>query len=123
MLAKEDAIDAVIIATPDHTHAVIAMAAMKAGKHVYCEKPLTHSVHESRMLAQAAKEYGVVTQMGIHGHSGEGPRLISEWIAAGVIGEVREVDAWCSLTYYPWGHADFSSKWGAERPTDSPPLP
>jgi hypothetical protein len=60
--------------------------------------------------------------MGIQGHSGEGMRLISEWIAAGLIGEVTEVDAWCSLSYYPWGHAFWSSKWG-DRPTDTPPLP
>ena len=112
-----------LIATPDHTHAVIAMAAIKAGKHVYCQKPLCHDLYEARMLAQAAAESKVTTQMGIQGHSSEGFRLICEWIWAGAIGEVREVDAWCSLTYYPWGHAYWSSKWGAARPTDTPPLP
>ena len=123
MLEKQKDIDAVLIATPDHTHAVIAMAAIKAGKHVYCQKPLCHDLYEARMLTQAAAESKVATQMGIQGHSSEGFRLICEWIWAGAIGEVREVDAWCSLTYYPWGHAYWSSKWGAARPTDTPPLP
>jgi predicted dehydrogenase len=122
MIEKQKDIDAVLVATPDHTHAVIAMAAMKAGKHVYCQKPLTHDVYEARMLAQAAKEAKVATQMGIQGHSGEGARLINEWVAAGLIGEVREVDAWCSLSYYPWGHAGWSSKY-SERPADTPPVP
>ena len=72
MLDKEKGIDAVMIATPDHTHAVIAMEAMRRGKHVYCQKPLTHDVYEARMLAKAARETGVTTQMGIQGHSGEG---------------------------------------------------
>jgi predicted dehydrogenase len=122
MLEKQKDIDGVVVATPDHTHAVISMAAIKAGKHVFCQKPLTHDVYEARMLAQAAKEAKVATQMGIQGHSGEGARLICEWIWAGLIGEVREVDAWCSLTYYPWGHAYWSSKW-SERPKDTPPVP
>ena len=122
MMEKQKDIDAVVIATPDHTHAVITMAAMKLGKHVYTQKPLTHNVWEARMLARAATESKVTTQMGIQGHSGEGVRLICEWIWAGLIGEVREVDAWCDLSYYPWGHAYWSSKWGT-RPQDTPPLP
>jgi predicted dehydrogenase len=122
MLDKETGIDAVVIATPDHTHAVIAMAAMRAGKHVYCQKPLTHTVHEARALAKAAEECGVCTQMGIQGHSGPGARQVREWIQAGVIGEVREVLTWCSLTYYPWGHASWSSPVGS-RPEETPPLP
>jgi predicted dehydrogenase len=122
MLDKQKDIDGVVIATPDHTHAVISMAAIRAGKHVYCQKPLTHDVYEARMLAQAAKEAKVATQMGIQGHSGEGARLICEWVWAGLIGEVREVDAWCSLTYYPWGHASWSSQWG-ERPRETPEVP
>ena len=101
MLDKQKDIDGVLIATPDHTHAVISMAAMRAGKHVYCQKPLTHDVYEARMLAKAAKECKVATQMGIQGHSMEGLRLMCEWIAAGAIGEVREVDAWCSLPIIP----------------------
>ena len=122
MLEKEKGIDAVVIATPDHTHAVITMAAMGAGKHVYTQKPLTHDVWESRQLALAARSSKVTTQMGIQGHSGEGIRLVVEWIRAGTIGEVREVDGWCDLSYYPWGHAYWSSKWG-ERPADAPPVP
>ncbi len=122
MLDKQKDIDAVVIATPDHTHAVISMAAMRQGKHVYCQKPLTHDVYESRMLAKAAKEEGVVTQMGIQGHSAEGGRLICEWIADGAVGEVTEVDAWCSLSYYPFGHAWWSSKW-SRRPKDTPAVP
>jgi predicted dehydrogenase len=122
MLDKEKGIDAVMIATPDHTHAVISMEAMRRGKHVYCQKPLTHDIYEARMLAQAARETGVTTQMGIQGHSGEGARLICEWIWDGAIGEVREVDAWCNLSYYPFGHAYWSSKW-SRRPEDTPPVP
>ncbi|MBN1509739.1 MAG: Gfo/Idh/MocA family oxidoreductase [Sedimentisphaerales bacterium] len=122
MLDKDKSIDAVMIATPDHTHAVIAMEAMRRGKHVYCQKPLTHDVYESRMLAKAARETGVTTQMGIQGHSGEGARLICEWLRDGAIGEVREVDAWCNLSYYPFGHAYWSSKW-SRRPDDTPPVP
>ena len=122
MLDRQKDIDGVVVATPDHTHAVIAMAAMRAGKHVFCQKPLTHDVYEARMLAGAARETNVVTQMGIQGHSGEGIRLICEWIGAGLIGDVREVDAWCSLTYYPWGHEYWSSRW-SERPKETPPVP
>ena len=123
MLEKQKDIDAVVIATPDHTHAVIAMAAIRAGKHVYCQKPLCHDIHEARALARAAAAAKVATQMGIQGHSEEGLPLICEWIRDGAIGEVREVDAWCSLTYYPWGHAYWSSRWGGARPSDTPPLP
>jgi len=122
MLDKQKDIEAVLVATPDHTHAVISMAAIKAGKHVYCQKPLTHDVYEARMLAQAAREAKVATQMGIQGHSGEGARLVCEWVGDGAIGEVREVDAWCSLAYYPWGHAGWSTRWGT-RQTDTPPAP
>lgn len=111
-----------MIATPDHTHAVISMAAMQLGKHVYCQKPLTHDIREARMLAKAAKEAGVVTQMGIQGHSQEGLRLMCEWIWDGAIGTVREVDAWCSLSYSPHGHASWSSPLG-DRPKEGMPVP
>jgi len=122
MLENQKDIDAVVIATPDHTHAVISMAAMRAGKHVYCQKPLCHDIYEARMLAKAAEETKVCTQMGIQGSSSEGLALVCEWIWDGAIGEVREVDAYCALTYYPWGHKSWSSKWGT-RPEDKPPLP
>ncbi len=82
---------------------------MQSGKHVFCQKPLTHDIYESRMLAKAAKDAGVVTQMGIQGHSAEGLRLISEWIWDGGIGAVHEVDARCDLSYAPHGHAWWSS--------------
>jgi predicted dehydrogenase len=94
MLEKEKAIDAVLIATPDHLHAYVAILAMKAGKHVYCEKPLTHSVWEARVVARVAAETGVATQMGNQGRSAEGHRLTAEWIKEGAIGAVREVHAW-----------------------------
>ena len=122
MLDKQTGIDGVVVGTPDHTHAVTSMAAIRAGKHVFCQKPLTHDVYEARMLAKAAKEAKVATQMGIQGHSGEGIRLACEWIWAGLIGEVREVDAWCGLTYYPWGHAGWSCQW-SKRPKETPPAP
>ncbi len=122
MLEQQKDIDAVLIATPDHTHAVIALAAMRAGKHVYLQKPLTHDVHEARTLARAAREHKVITQMGNQGHSAEGVRTLCEWIWDGAIGEIREVHAWCDLSYYPWGHAGWSSKYG-ERPSDTPAVP
>jgi predicted dehydrogenase len=122
MLAAEDDIDGVVIATPDHSHAVICMDAIKAGKHVFCQKPLTHTVYEARMLAKAAEEAGVVTQMGIQGHAGDGTRQVVEWIRAGVIGEVREVHAFCYDSYYPWGHASWSPKEGRV-PEEAVPVP
>jgi len=122
MLDAQPEIDAVVVGTPDHTHAVVSMAAIKAGKHVYTQKPLTHDVYEARALAIAAREAKVTTVMGIQGHSGEGARLICEWIWDGAIGEVREVDAWCSLSYYPWGHATWSPQWN-RRPAEAMPVP
>src|SRR5262249_53212444 len=80
MLAKQKDIDAVVIATPDHTHAMITMACLQAGKHVYCQKPLTHTVAEARAIADAARRYSVVTQMGNQGHSFESMRLLKEWL-------------------------------------------
>ena len=98
MLEKEKAIDAVLIATPDHLHAYVSILAMKAGKHVYCEKPLTHNIREARLVARVAKETGVATQMGNHGRSSEGHRQTVEWIRDGAIGAVREVHAWSGLS-------------------------
>jgi len=109
-----DSIDAVMIATPDHVHAVAAMAAMQEGKHVYCEKPLTHTVYEARMLTEAARRYNVVTQMGNQGNSGDGLRRICEWIWSGAIGEVREVHTWTNRPVWPQG---------LSRPTETPPVP
>jgi predicted dehydrogenase len=88
-------IDGVIIGTPDHTHAVIAMEAMRRGKHVYCEKPLAHSVHEVRELAAAANKYKVVTQLGNQGHSSGSIRRLCEWVWAGAVGQVHTIHAGC----------------------------
>jgi hypothetical protein len=103
MLERQGDIDAVVIATPDHLHAVIAAAAMKAGKHVYVQKPLTYTVHEARTLAALAASTGVVTQMGNQGHSSDDARLINEWIRAGVIGNVREVHVWTDRPIWAQG--------------------
>ena len=88
-------IDAVTVSTPDHTHAVAAMAAIKRGKHVYCQKPLAHSVYEIRQLMAAARKYNVVTQLGNQGHSSESIRIFCEWIWAGAIGNVHTIHAGC----------------------------
>ncbi len=95
--------DAVMIATSDHTHAIIASDAMTMGKHVYCEKPLTHSVYESRLLTNLAAATGVATQMGNQGSSGEGVNLVQEWIANGEIGEVRLVECATDRPIWPQG--------------------
>ena len=122
MLEKQKDIDAVLIATPDHSHAIITTDCMKAGKHVYCQKPLTHTVKEARDVMRVAKETGVVTQMGIQGHSWEGIRRICEWIWDGAIGKVENVDAWCSLTYFPPGQAYWcTTHYGI--PAEKPPVP
>ena len=121
MLDKmEKEIDAVIIATPDHTHAVATMEAMRRGKHVYTQKPLTHTIWEARQLTEASKRYGVATQMGNQGHSSNGARQTVEWIRSGVIGEVREVHCWSDRPlrgtrfekrlYWPQGVADRPDK-------------
>ncbi|HEX9563541.1 MAG TPA: Gfo/Idh/MocA family oxidoreductase [Gemmatimonadaceae bacterium] len=102
MLERQRDIDAVIIATPDHLHAPVAVAAMRAGKHVYVQKPLTYSVYEARLLARVAAETKVATQMGNQGHSREGTRRINDWIKAGVIGPVREVHIWTDRPQRYW---------------------
>lgn len=104
MLDKEHKhIDAVIVTTPDHMHFVQSMAAMQLGKHVYCEKPLTHDIYEARMLTQAAEKYKVVTQMGNQGSSGEDTRLVETWVQDGLIGEVRSVHVWTNRPTWPQG--------------------
>jgi predicted dehydrogenase len=107
-------IDAVIIATPDHTHAAIAAQAIRMGKHVYVQKPLTHSVYESRVLRDLANEYKVATQMGNQGNSGDGIRQTCEWIWDGAIGDVSEVHAWTNRPIWPQG---------LERPNETPSVP
>ena len=113
---EADQIDAVTVGTPDHVHAVASMAAIRAGKHVYCQKPLTHTLHECRLLTAAARDAGVATQMGNQGHATEGARLTNEWIQGGVIGEVREVHCWSDRAGRLW-------KQGIGRPTETPPAP
>ena len=94
--AMEKQVDAVLVATPDHTHAVAAMAAIRRGKHVYCEKPLAHSVYEVRQLMKAAVEHKVVTQLGNQGHSSDSIRMFCEWIWDGAIGNVHTIHAGCA---------------------------
>jgi predicted dehydrogenase len=96
-------IDAVTVSTPDHMHFPIAMAAIALGKHVFVEKPLTHTVTEARLLAKAAREKKVATQMGNQGHAGEGARLLKEWVDAGVLGDVREAHSWTDRPIWPQG--------------------
>lgn len=122
MLEKEKGIDAVVIATPDHTHAVATMAALQLGKHVYCEKPLTHTVFEAREVARAAKEAGVATQMGNQGMAFDGNRQIKEWLVDGAIGQVHEVHVWSDRPTHS-GKLPLWWPQGIERPKDTPPVP
>ncbi len=95
--------DAVSVSTPDHNHAVIALAAMQLGKHVYVQKPLTHDIYEARALTEAAKRYKVVTQMGNQGASNDGTRRMKEWFDAGLIGDVHTIHAWTDRPVWPQG--------------------
>ena len=107
-------IDAVVVATPDHTHALVAADAMTLGKHVYVQKPLAHSVYESRLLTRLAERYGLATQMGNEGASEPGVRQVCDWIWAGEIGEVTKVEAFSDRPIWPQG---------LTRPKESAPLP
>ena len=100
---KHKEIDAVTISTPDHTHFPIAMACMQMGKHVYVQKPLTHSIHEARVLTKAARYFGVKTQMGNQGHARNGVRDLCEMVWSGVIGDVRECHIWTNRPVWPQG--------------------
>lgn len=95
--------DAIMVATPDHTHASIALPFMRAKKHAYVEKPLTHNINEARMMTRVAKEHGIVTQMGNQGASSDGSREAREWIESGVIGTVERVDCWTNRPVWPQG--------------------
>jgi predicted dehydrogenase len=114
MLEKQKDIDAVTVGTPDHFHAVAAMAAIQLGKHVFVEKPLAHDVYETRRLVTAAREAKVATQMGNQGHAMESIRLLCEWIWDGAIGKVTEVHAWTPHPVWPQGMG---------RPADTPSVP
>lgn len=94
--------DAVSIATPDHQHYLATMTAMSLGKHVYCEKPLTHTAWEAREIFNATKKYKVATQMGNQGNAGEGWRQNAAIIASGAIGEIKEVHTWCGANHADW---------------------
>ncbi len=111
-LLDQKGLDGVVIATPDHTHAVPAMAALKAGLHVYCEKPLTHTVSEARLIAETAVKNKRVTQMGTQIHAGENYRRVVELIETGAIGPVKEVHVWCDTVLS-----------GGDRPKETPPVP
>jgi len=114
MLEKETGIDAVIVATTDNLHAVASLAAIGRGKHVYCEKPLTHDVYEARMMTEAARKHGVKTQMGNHAHSSEYMRLLVEWVRDGAIGDITEVHCWTNRPIWPQG---------IPRPKEEMPVP
>ena len=94
-------IDAVVVATADHTHAIIGVHAMTLGKHAYIEKPLTHTVYESRLLAKLAEKYNVATQMGNQNASSDGVSQICEWKWNGEIGEVRRIEAYTNRPIWP----------------------
>ncbi|WP_419803258.1 Gfo/Idh/MocA family protein [Mucilaginibacter sp.] len=102
--------DAVSVSTPDHNHAIIALAAMQRHKHVYVQKPLSHDIYEARMLTEAAKKYKVVTQMGNQGASNDGTRLLAEWYDNGIIGDVHTVYCWTDRPVWPQGIAWPSAK-------------
>ncbi len=115
MLSKESkTFDAVSVSTPDHTHAVAAMAAMQLNKHVYVQKPLTHDIYEARMLTQAAHRYKVVTQMGNQGASGDGVRQLVEWYKAGVVGNIHTIYCFTDRPVWPQG---------LQRPASASPIP
>ncbi|MGQ9590321.1 MAG: Gfo/Idh/MocA family protein [Planctomycetota bacterium] len=115
LLEKED-VDAVVVATPDHAHAAVTMAALKRKLHVFCEKPLTYSVAEARRVAEAAREAGVATQLGNQGQASEAARTVCEMLWADAIGPVREVHVWCPPRFWKWSMYE-------ERPSETPPVP
>ncbi|MGC2526123.1 MAG: Gfo/Idh/MocA family oxidoreductase [Candidatus Acidiferrum sp.] len=114
LLEKQKDVDAVVVCTTDNLHAAVSIAAMKKGKHVFCQKPLTHTIYEARRMAEVAKETGVATQIAVGNQASEATRLLCEWIWAGVIGPVREVYNWSSRPYWPQG---------IERPKDVQAVP
>jgi predicted dehydrogenase len=121
MLDQQKDIDAVIVATSDHTHAVISMEAIRRDKHVFTQKPLTHTVFEAKALAKAAKEHKVATQMGNQGQATDGPRRLREMIWDGVIGSVHEVHVWTDRP----NNGLFRIYWpqGVQRPVETPAVP
>ncbi len=114
MLDQEKSLDAVIVATPDHMHALAAATAIRMGKNVYCQKPLTQTIYEARLLRKLAREYKVATQMGNQGSAEDGLRRAVEIIQAGLIGPVRQVYVWTNRPIWPQG---------MDRPPGSDPVP
>jgi predicted dehydrogenase len=114
MLELEKTLDAVIVTTPDHTHAAAAVMAMKLGRHVYCEKPLTHAIYEARVMRDTAAQQKVATQMGNQGHSYDSTRRVVEIVQAGALGAVGEVHVWTDRPIWPQG---------IDRPTETPEVP
>jgi predicted dehydrogenase len=114
LFEKQKDVDAVVVCTTDNLHAAVSAAAMQKGKHVFCQKPLTHTVYEARRIAEIARQTGVATQIAVANQASEDTRLLCEWIWAGAIGPVREVMNWSSRPYWPQG---------LERPTGADPVP
>jgi predicted dehydrogenase len=114
LLAKEKDLDAVYVATPDHWHAPISVAAMRKRKHVLCQKPMAHSIADSRRMAQVAREMKVATGLPVNNPSSESTHLLAAWIADGAVGQIREVHNWSSRPYWPQG---------IDRPTETQPVP
>ena len=114
LLEKQKDVDAVVVCTTDHLHAVVSAAAMKKGKHVFCQKPLTHAIYEARRIAEIARETGVATQIAVANQASEATRQLCEWIWSGAIGPVREVKNWSSRPFWPQG---------IERPKETEPVP
>jgi predicted dehydrogenase len=114
LLDKEKDVDAVVVGTTDNLHAAVAVAAMEKGKHVYCQKPMAHTIYEARRMAEVARQKGVATQVAVNNAASEDTRLLCEWIADGAIGPVRQVHNWSSRPFWPQG---------LERPQASQPVP
>jgi predicted dehydrogenase len=114
LLEKQKDVDAVVVCTTDNLHAAVSVAAMKKGKHVFCQKPLTHTIFEARRVAEVARETGVATQIAVANQASEDTRFLCEWIWSGAIGPVREVYNWSSRPYW---------RQGIERPKESQPVP
>jgi predicted dehydrogenase len=114
LLENEKNLDAVVVCTPDHWHAQISISAMRRGKHVFCQKPMARTIHEARLMAQVALETKVATQVAVMNEASKATRLLTEWVAAGVIGQVREVHNWSQRPYWPQG---------IERPKTPDPVP
>jgi predicted dehydrogenase len=114
LLEKEKGLDAVVVCTTDNLHATVSAAAMKKRKHVFCQKPLTHTIYEARRIAEIARDTGVATQIAVANQASEDTRLLCEWIWSGAIGPVREVMNWSSRPFWPQG---------LERPKEAEPVP